>query len=200
MDLAASPVGKLLGATLYMSGLKVWDLERRQVVWEEKVGKNDFMSRIAFSADGKKLTVGGGYAVVKPEGIGSEGKLWLLDVKSRKQLWTVHEPDNGAYNAVSFTADSRGVLTGSSGKVVNYRLKGGQRAGKVLSELRRWDAATGKEVWRSAGALGWFGSIAARADGKVIAGCDNGQLMLFDPDNGHIRKVLMQSTLGNPLQ
>lgn len=196
VDLAASPDGKFLAATMYTSGLKVWDVERREVVWQEKVGKNDFMSRVAFSPDGKTLAVGGGYLIVDGVGVRAEARLWAFDVKTRKQLWRVEEPANGAYNAVSFTADSKGVLTGSSGKDVKYRLKGGRPASKILSELRRWDVATGKEVWRAEGELGWFGAIVASADGKALAGCDSSHLMLFDPATGRRQSVLMKATKG----
>jgi RNA polymerase sigma factor (sigma-70 family) len=195
-DIAVSPDGKLLACSRWVRrGLAVWDLERRKVVWEESVGKNEFMSRVAFSPDGKFLAVGGGYRFVGPRGgSGDGGRLWLFDVKTKKRLWGVEEEKNGAYNAIAFTADSKGVLTGSSGRFVNYRFKGGATGSKVLSELRRWDVANGKEVWRADGELGWFQTITASADGKTIAGCDNCWLMLFDPETGRRLSVLHKET------
>ena len=131
--------------------------------------------------------------IVGGQGIGSEGRLWLFDVKTQKQVWAVQEAGNGAYNAISFTADGRGVLSGSNGQEVPGR------KGKVPSELRRWDVATGKEVWRAEGDLGWFNAIIASPDGKSIAACDGGQLMLFDPATGHKQNVLMKMTRGKAL-
>jgi RNA polymerase sigma factor (sigma-70 family) len=197
VDVAVSPDGKLLACSHYVAGMKVWDLGQRKVVQEEGVGKNEFMSRVAFSPDGKSLAVGGGYMVVGAGGgIGAEGRLWLFDVKARKRLWRVEEEKNGAYNAIGFTADSKGVLTGSSGKQVRVRFKGGATGSKVVSELRRWDVANGKEVWRADGELGWFQTVAASADGKTIAGCDSNHLILFDPATGRRQRVLRKATKG----
>jgi WD40 repeat protein len=199
VDLAASPDGKFLAVSKYVDGFEVWDLETRKVVWHEKLDKNDFMSRVVFAPNGETLAVGGGKEIVGGAGIGAEGKLWLFDVKTKKLLHCVgSELMTGAYNAVAFTADSRGVITGSSsGKTVKYRTQSGRGATKVVSEMRRWDVANGKEVWRAEGELGWFTSIAASADGKLIAASDGKRLMLFDPEKGKRQTELMM--FPNPL-
>src|SRR5262249_2157699 len=156
--------------------------DRRAVVWEAQAGP-DFMTTVVFSRDGKHLALGGGHAIQVGQGWRTEARLWLFDVKSRKQLWHIQEPDNGCYSTIAFPADGRGLLAGSSGPIRDIRINGAQGQ-KVVSELRRWDVATGKVVWRSEGELGGFFSLAAAADGKTLAGSDSAQFMLFDPDTG----------------
>jgi RNA polymerase sigma factor (sigma-70 family) len=197
VDVAVSPNGKHLACAQFTQGLAVWDLERRDVIWREGVRQGEFMSRVAFSPDGKRLAAGGGQTVNGPGGgVGAEGRLWLFDVQTRKREWLVEEEHNGAYNAIAFTADSKGVLTGSSGKEVRLLLPGGGTGTKAASELRRWDVATGKAVWRADGELGWFNTVTASADGQSIAGCDNAQLVLFDPATGERQRVLRKVTMG----
>jgi RNA polymerase sigma factor (sigma-70 family) len=200
-SLALSPDGTLLAATLNGSdqtkafhGLKVWDVGTGKEAWDHPAG-DDFMTTVVFAPDGKSLAVGGGHAVQVGNGWATEGRLWVLDVKTRRPLWRVAEKENGTYSAVAFTADSKGVLTGSSGAIKPFEANGATGS-KVVSELRRWDAATGKPVWRTEGELGHFADVRAAADGKTLAGGDSEQLMLFDPDTGGLREVLMKRTLG----
>jgi hypothetical protein len=81
-------------------------------------------------------------------------------------------------------------LTGSSGEVRDVEINGA-KGSKVSSEIRRWDAATGKMVWKTEGELGHI-QIAAAADGKQLAGIDDAELRLFDAKSGAPGKVLMQ--------
>jgi RNA polymerase sigma factor (sigma-70 family) len=197
-SLALSPDGTLLAATIAWSsdsnGFKVWDLKRREVVWQEKV-KEDFMSAVLWSPDGKHLAVGGGRSVNVGQGVRSEGRLWMFDVKTRKQLWDSHEPGNWAYSRITFTADGKGLLTASSGREVPFRRKG-LTGTTVLSDLRRWDTATGKVVWKNEEAEGDYHGLAMSADGKTVAGSTSARLMLFDPETGALRKVLSKTTQG----
>jgi RNA polymerase sigma factor (sigma-70 family) len=188
--LALSPDGKLLAAAFQgdSNGFKVWDLDSRKPIWEEQAGP-DFMTTVVFAPDGKTLAVGGGHSVEVQGGFRAEGRLWAFDVKTRKQLWHVKEPNNWTYSRIAFTADGKGVLTGSSGPLRAFRAKG-VAGSKVLSELRRWDAATGNLVWKTEGELGNFQAIDVSADGKTVAGSDDAQLMLFDPETGALRTVL----------
>ncbi len=189
-SLALSPDGKALAATLWgdSHGFKVWDLKGRKVIWEGQAGP-DFMSAVAFAPDGKKLVAGGGHSVEVQGGFRVEGRLWLFDVETRKQLWHVKAPDNWAYSRLAFTADGSGVLTGSSGPIRPFRVNGAQGS-KVVSELRRWDAATGKVVWKAEGEFGSIQGLAVSADGRTVAASDDEQLMLFDPEQGKRRAVL----------
>jgi hypothetical protein len=124
-------------------------------------------------------------------GFRAEGRLWAFDVKSRKRLWHAKEAANWAYSRIAFSADGTGVLTGSSGPRRKYRIRGAN-ASKVVSELRRWDAATGKVVWKAEGELGNFQAIDVSADGTLVAGSDGRQLMLFDAATGARRATLMK--------
>jgi RNA polymerase sigma factor (sigma-70 family) len=190
-DVVSSPDGKLL-AVATRKGLKVWDLDRNEVVWRETPGENDFMSRVAFSPNGEKLAVGGGHYIVGGGGIGARGKVWMFDVKTKKELWCVDaESQRDAYNAIAFTADGSGLLTGSATeRLKQFRLPNGGTGSKVVSEMRRWDVANGKEVWRIDGSCGSFASITVSADGKHIAATDNEErlIMIFDPIDGKLLK------------
>ena len=188
--LALSPEGKWLAAAFQgdSNGFKVWDLDSRKVIWEEQAGP-DFMTMPVFAPDGKTLAVGGGHSVEVQGGFRAEGHLWMFDVKTHKQLWHIKEPGNWTYSRIAFTMDGKGVLTGSSGPSRTYRMNGATGS-KVLSELQRWDAATGKLVWKTEGELGNFAALDVSTDGKTVAGSDDAQLMLFDLETGTLRIVL----------
>jgi RNA polymerase sigma factor (sigma-70 family) len=192
-----APDGKRLAMTFQgekvdgFNGFQVWDLDKREVVWKEKAG-DDFMSVVVWSPDGKQLAVGGGHSIKVEAGFRVEGRLWLFSTETNKRLWYVQEPGNDCYSRVCFTADGTGILTGASGPSRAFAVPGGGTGSKVISELRRWDAATGKVTWTTEGELGYFTAVAASADGKTIVGADHKQLMLFDPKTGELRQVLMK--------
>jgi WD40 repeat protein len=198
--LACSPDGKLLAATLNGSfeakafhGLKVWDLAAGKVLWEQ-AAETDFMTSVVFAPDGKTLAVGGGHAIDTGNGWRTEARLWMLDVQTQKPLWRAAEAGNGCFGALAFTADGKGLLTGSSGPIREFN-PGGAKGQKVVSELRRLEPATGKVVWKTEAELGSFTGVGAAADGKTLAGADDDQFMLFDPDTGLMREVLLKRTL-----
>jgi RNA polymerase sigma factor (sigma-70 family) len=194
--LARSPDGALLAATLdgEFHGLRVWDLRTGKAAWEKAAP--GFMADVAFAPDGKSLAVGGGQSIdlvedgiVYRKAYRTVGRLWCFDVATRRQLW-VAEAGQDRFSKVAFTADSKGILTGGSGPIREYG-----SLQKVVSELRRWDAATGQRGWRTEGELGQFFAIAAAPDGGTLAGCDDEQLMTFDPATGKLRQVLFKRTL-----
>ncbi len=81
------------------------------------------------------------------------------------------------------------MLTGSSGPSRKYRIRG-TTGTKVVSELRRWDSATGKVVWKTEGELGGLNAVTVSADGKTVAGSDARHFMVFNPETGALREVL----------
>jgi RNA polymerase sigma factor (sigma-70 family) len=190
-SLALSPDGKYLAAALTgeFSGIQLWDLNSRKTVWEEKAG-SDGLVKVVFNSTGDRLAVGGYHSIETTKGFRSEGRLYMFDVKTRKQLWCSKEPANGSYSSIAFTTDDSAILTGSSGEVRDVEINGA-KGSKVSSEIRRWDSATGKLVWKTEGELGHF-QIAASADGKLLAGIDDAELRLFDAKSGAAGKVLMQ--------
>jgi RNA polymerase sigma factor (sigma-70 family) len=192
-SLALSPDGTLLAATLNGSfdGFKVWSVEQSKVVWEQQAGA-DFMTTVVFAPDGLKLAVGGGHSVAVNGGFRAEGRLWMFDIKTRKQLWYFPEPANWAYRAIVFSADSKALFTGSSGALKDTQINGA-KGQKVVSELRRWDPSAGKMLWSLECELGNFCAVAATADGKTLAGADDAQLMLFDPESPTLREVLLKA-------
>src|SRR5262249_18620822 len=173
-SLAASPDGKLLAAPLSgeFAGVRVWDLDRRKVVMEDKAGGGGYAAG-GFGGTGTKLAAGGYHAIEKRGGFSTEGRLRLYDVTTGKELWAVKEPTNGSYSCIAFNPDGRGILTGSSGPVRDYRV-GRAQGQKVVSELRRWDSATGKLVWRGGGG-GRGAPEAASPDGRSGGGGDAGR-------------------------
>ena len=103
-------------------------------------------------------------------------------------------------NRVKELVADEGVDTIVVGMPRNAAGEEGFQAQKVhtfISELRRWDVANGTVVWRVEGELGWFSAVEASADGKTLAGGDNEQLMVFDPDTGFMRQVLRKTTLNS---
>jgi RNA polymerase sigma factor (sigma-70 family) len=192
-----SPDGKRLAMAFQgakvdgLNGFQVWDLDKREVIWKEKAG-DDFMTVVVWSPDGKRLAVGGGHPIAVDNGFRIEGRLWMFNAETNKRLWYVQERGNDSYSRVCFTADGKGILTGSSGPIRAFNVPGGGTGSKVISELRRWDAATGKVTWTTEGELGHFTAVAASADGKTIVGADHKQLMLFDAKTGELREVLMK--------
>jgi RNA polymerase sigma factor (sigma-70 family) len=194
-SVAVSADGKRLAVPMLgeFGGLKVWDLETRKEVWSQPA--SDMMSAVAFSRDGKRLAVGGGYSFeVKGAGFKTEARLWVYDVATKRLVWQAKEPENGAYSRLVFTPDGKGVITGSSGRIVDYMPPGGGSGSKVVSELRRRDATTGKDVWRTEGDLGYFSAVALTRDGKHLAAGDHTQLSLYDPQTGKLLKVIVKRT------
>src|SRR5262249_10239950 len=149
-SLAASPDGRLLAAPLSgeVAGVRVWDLDRREVVMEDKAGGDGFAA-VAFDGTGTKLAAGGYHMIEKHGGFSTEGRLRLYDVTTGKELWAVKEPTNGSYSRIAFNPDGRGILTGSSGPVRDYRV-GRAQGQKVVSELRRRGSASGQQGGRRA--------------------------------------------------
>jgi len=184
-DIAVSPDGKLLAAPAFRS-FRVWDVAQKQLVWEQETDRDTFASRLAFSPDGKRLVGGGGNTDTDRVG----GRLWMYDVATHKKLWMTQDDKTGAFNAVAVTPDGRGVLTGSSGRIVRFSPPGGGRGSKVLSELRRYDAANGELLWQADGELGGFGAVAPSPDGKVLATCDHEAVLLFDAATGRRMNLL----------
>jgi WD40 repeat protein len=205
-DLAVSPDGALLAATLNGAeegekgyhGVKAWDLATGKQAWEVAAMEPEFMTAVAFAPDGQALAIGGALSIRVEErgvvGYRSEGRLWCYGTASRQLLWQAADESNGTYNALAFTPDGTGVLTGSSGPIRDYQINGA-RGQKVTSELRRWDAATGKPVWRTEAELGGMHALAVAPDGGTIAGADHEQVMVFDPASGLMREVLFKRTM-----
>jgi WD40 repeat protein len=130
--------------------------------------------------------------------------LWDLATRSQLQVLRGHYDD---VNAFAFVGDHHGVSAGHAGQVVLWDLETGRierfleghskdvlsvtcEGGRIFTSgddmtLREWDAATGREVRR-------WGPFEVETDsnaidalhGRVVLGCDDGVVRLFDLQTG----------------
>lgn len=127
----------------------------------------DVVFDIKFSPDGKTLAIARGAA----EPIQQFGRIELWDVDTGS-LRRVIQGFNGPVRSISFTPDSKTIISGSLEYLQkDLQQKATSRAGEVTGELKWWDVATG-ELRRKSEVPG-VGStsiaIQGSPDGKQIA-------------------------------
>jgi WD40 repeat protein len=146
------------------------------------------VSEATFSADGKLIAGGGGWSVSNGNGSVNIAQAWLWDSRTG-ELRRVFDNLNSSLRSVSLSADGRRLATGCTGPVQTNR-----SMSWIPSELKVWDTATGKELWKHHGAPGDCGTIAISPDGKAVAACDGGSVRIHGAETGEIIKELMRTT------
>ncbi len=153
----------------------VWDVATGKLLHTLK-GHGAAVRDARFSPDGKRIVSGSGYS-------GSPGEVKVWDAATGKPLAPLAgHPSPVA--AVCFSPDGRRIATSSEGD----RLKG-NTVHSGPSEVKVWDADTGRELFECRGHVGWILGACFTPDGKrlVTAGADH-TVRVWDAGTG---KALM---------
>jgi RNA polymerase sigma factor (sigma-70 family) len=120
-------------------------------------GHKGAVRAVAFAPDGKTLATAGADSTVR---------VWEL--ATGRQVHKLEQP--GEAVGVAFSPDGKALAVTSAGKT---------------GWLVVWDAAAGKEKWRSADQVRGCGAVAFSADGKALAaGFGRSSVMRFDMPSG----------------
>jgi WD40 repeat protein/beta-lactamase regulating signal transducer with metallopeptidase domain len=168
---AFAPDGKTLAAGCLDETVQLWDMATGKSISTIPVYGQSVLS-LAFSPDGRELAVGTG-----EEGA-SVGTLSLLDAVAPRLLRRF-DPIEGAVRSVAFAPAGDVLAVATSGK------------GEVGASL--WDPSSGHRLRAYAPGLA-VNSVAYAPDGKtVVAGLDDGRVLLLDAESPFRR-----ATLGGP--
>ncbi len=110
----------LLSGITFRATLEVWDVAKRERVFEKEFGRDDWVLTLALSPDGKTLAIGNDQRV----------ELWDTDKWERRQTLAGHEKK---VLALAFSADGQ-------------LLASGDEAGAILT----WNAVEGAQIKRIA--------------------------------------------------
>jgi WD40 repeat protein len=174
--LAFSPDGTLLaGVSLHEEGLKpgavkVWDVGTGKARRTFGAGMSE-LAGVAFSADGKKLAVGGGELY--------HGGIAVCAVETGKVEWAKGDIATTSSVQVAFSPDGKTLATTGDA---------GTRKDPVV---KLWDAASGEVRRELKGHRGGVGPVAFAPDGKTLAtGGTDGSVILWDPSTGEVKRKL----------
>jgi WD40 repeat protein/serine/threonine protein kinase len=181
---AFSPDGKRL--VIGGAKLRLWDVEQDKEV--HAFGGPRFLAvrDLAWSADGRRVLVGG----VPTSGTGGVAILF----KDTGEVMTTFSGHPNEVSAVALSSDGREVLTAGG----RLRVEDGKPAkgpdGKPVfddTEVRRWDAVTGKELRRYRGPTTPVQSLGFAADGKTFcaASAREQAAYVWEPDTAEGRRV-----------
>jgi WD40 repeat protein len=131
-------------ATAGGRSIRIWDLEQGQLDFEFPEAE-DFVARIAFSSDGKRIASGS-----------DDGNVYVWSIAKQKQIGKL-EGHGGSVTCVAYTPDGSTLVSGSKDMTV-----------------RAWNAKDGDELEKWVGHTEPIVSVAFSPDGKevVTAGRD----------------------------
>jgi WD40 repeat protein len=197
-QLAFSPDGSTL-ASASTSDVMLWNAKAGGLKRSLKPASATVWA-IAFSPDGS-LLAGYGNALV-------EGKqvrwLTMWDLRSGE---VIHSFRAGEYipvtapGTLAFSPDGKSLASAGvsiAERVVSF---GGRkaRARAVVSHIKLWSVATGKETWTSAeGELGSVASVVFAPNGLSLYCCDDSAISRIDARTGQTRKLLMKAGDAQP--
>jgi WD40 repeat protein len=144
-DLQFSPDGKRLASCGVESTIKVFDFERRTVLFPLE-GHRGHVNSLSFSPDGRRLVSGG-----------NDGTLRLWDIDSRACLQILRDPYNRAIQSVAFASDGETILSTCGGELKLWKAAfhpvaetietGQELARPALSPDGRWLVTGEATVW-----------------------------------------------------
>jgi WD40 repeat protein len=204
---AISADGKRALSASWDGALRLWNLEKGELIREMRGSGNTFMS-VALSADGKRALSGSSDRTMRLWDLetgaelrsfaGNNNTVWdvafsadgkkalsgcsdgiarLWDVESGKELLALETHKGGRAWTVAFTPDGKQAVTGG-GDIFD-----GNAAGE--GSLRLWDLATGKEIRQFKGHAKDVRRVAISPDGKqLLSGSFDGTMRLWDLGTG----------------
>jgi WD40 repeat protein len=171
--------------------LRVWDVQTGKALLEHRLrptgvkvpGEGNSreyvsLSEARFSPDASLLVLG-------------IGKLFVFDVKTGRELRTLDYENTTVNTPLAFSADSRRLLAGSSGKVVETTLP--DRRIRSLPPARKthcvtlWELSSGQVVKQLTLSGGIVASVALSADGlrfAVATNLPNWRIAIYDTASG----------------
>ena len=136
--------------TIISSDYRTWPLPDGAIIrlGKGRLGKSD--RAVAFSPDGQRLAVAGGYG------------MWLYDVATLRELalFTGH---TRSVTSVAFSPDGKTLASGSDDRTVKL-----------------WDIATGRTIATLEEHTGWVTSVAFSLDGTTLASVSRQQVKLWN--------------------
>lgn len=158
------PSGKSLAVGYRTQGIKLWDLEKRQVLGEFKYPGPVYA--LAYSQSGKALAAAG------------NGKIALLDPATAQEILKFGDPKEGAalssVACMAFAPDGKTLATGS-----------------FDSFIRLWNTTTGEKIRDLEGHQSVIYSLAFSSDGRNLAsGSFDRSVRLWEVFSGHMIKTL----------
>ena len=161
-SLAFAPDGKAL-AVGFGNAVELWDPATGETRPILKGG--DLVGAVAFAPDGRALAAGFGGSTLRP------GEVIVRGLAAGGAAWT-GSVGNSSVTAVDFSPDGRTVATGS---VEHRHARGGP------SEVRLWDAATGRLLRTIEGDSDGARALAFAPDGRSLAAAFwTGGVILWD--------------------
>ena len=152
-----------------------------------------YVLAVAFSPDGRTLA-GAGSNTVATGGFGGKGRVTLWDIPSGSILHTLSGP-TGRAQAVAFSPDGRTVAAAGTGPMREGRATFPDSfPSDRASEVRLFDAATGRMIWAALGAPGAATSLAFSPDGKALGFIDMERVYSINSKNGKFLNILMETT------
>jgi WD40 repeat protein len=149
---------------------------------------------VAFAPDGKTLVSGGGYAVRLDQGIRPAGEVKLWNVATGELLWNYTAAESWYIRSVAFSPDGK-TLVGVSESHLEERIVNNARVFNVtLSEVRRFDASTGKLLWGIEGVSRGANSVVTLPDGGRLVYCDDRYVKLIQAQNGAAIETIFTAT------
>lgn len=146
------------------------------------------VSEVAFSPDGKSLAGGGGHHVKVAGGTKHISEAYLWSVQSGKLLHKLTDL-RPWLRSIAYSPDGKILATGTSGPLVEDR-----RGWRSSSEIRLWDAQTGRLLRTISGEQTQVWSLAFSPDGKSLLSCDNEVVALTETLTGLRRLTLTKQT------